>query len=137
MCGRRGRDGCFADEPAAAEPGGMAWLGVWEPAYMHSFALTDRWLVLAEFPFVVNPLRLALSGRPYIENYRWRPERGTRFQLFDRRTGEAVGPFETAARFAFHHVNSYEENGDVVVDIATTPDARIVEDLYLDRLRQG
>jgi carotenoid cleavage dioxygenase-like enzyme len=104
---------------------------------MHSFGLTPRWLVLAEFPFVVNPLRLALSGRPYIENYRWRPERGTRFHLFDRSTGESTGPFETAARFAFHHVNAYEENGDVVVDICATPDARIVEDLYLDRLRRG
>ena len=41
---------------------------------MHSFGLTQRWFVLAEFPFVVNPLRLALSGRPYIENYRWKPD---------------------------------------------------------------
>ena len=46
---------------------------------MHSFGLTERWLVLAEFPFVVNPLALAFSGRPYIENYRWKPELGTRF----------------------------------------------------------
>ena len=127
----------FLLRPSAARPEVIATRPVREPAYMHSFGLTPRWLVLAEFPFVVNPLRLALSGRPYIENYRWRPERGTRFHLFDRGTGEAVGPFETAARFAFHHVNSYEENGDVVVDIATTPDARIVEDLYLDRLREG
>ena len=48
---------------------------------MHSFGLTERWLVLAEFPYVVNPLRLAFSGRPYIENYRWKPELGTRFTL--------------------------------------------------------
>ena len=54
------------------------------PAYMHSFGLTERWFVLAEFPYVVNPPSLAFSGRPYIENYRWRPELGTRFQLFDR-----------------------------------------------------
>ena len=58
-----------------------------EPAYMHSFGLTERWLVLAEFPFVVNPLRLAFSGRPYIENYRWKPELGTRFTLLDRAHG--------------------------------------------------
>ena len=57
---------------------------------MHSFGLTERWLVLAEFPFVVNPLRLAFSGRPYIENYRWKPELGTRFTLLDRATGEAT-----------------------------------------------
>ena len=35
---------------------------------MHSFGLTENWIVLAEFPFVVNPLALAFSGRPYIEN---------------------------------------------------------------------
>ena len=56
---------------------------------MHSFGLTERWLVLAEFPYVVNPLRLAFSGRPYIENYRWRPELGTRFHLFDRAHGRS------------------------------------------------
>ena len=32
-----------------------------EPAYMHSFGLTERWLVLAEFPIVVNPSCSLLS----------------------------------------------------------------------------
>jgi carotenoid cleavage dioxygenase-like enzyme len=112
-------------------------LPVKEPAYMHSFGLTERWLVLAEFPFVVNPLALALSGRPYIENYRWKPERGTRFTLVDRATGEASTGFETDACFAFHHVNAYEEDGEVVVDLCALPDAGVIEDLYLERLREG
>ena len=43
-------------------------------------------------------------GRPYIENYRWKPELGTRFTLVDRDTGEATGPFETDPFFCFHHV---------------------------------
>ena len=127
----------FLLRPDATQPEVIATQAVREPAYMHSFGLTPRWLVLAEFPLVVNPLRLAFSGRPYIENFRWRPELGTRFHLFDRSGGQALGPFETEARFAFHHVNSYEENGDVVVDIVTSPTAQIVEDLYLERLRQG
>ena len=86
---------------------------------MHSFGLTERYLVLAEFPFVVNPLALALSGRPYIENYRWKPELGTRFTLVDRETGQATGGFETDACFAFHHVNAYEDGDEVVVDLCT------------------
>jgi beta,beta-carotene 9',10'-dioxygenase len=57
--------------PDGAEPEVIARRRVGEPAYMHSFGLSERWLVLAEFPYVVNPLRLAFSGRPYIENYRW------------------------------------------------------------------
>jgi len=127
----------FLLRPGSSKPEVIATKRVREPAYMHSFGLTERWLVLAEFPFLVNPPRLAFSGRPYIENYRWKPERGTRFHLFDRETGEGVGPFETEARFAFHHVNSHEEGGDVVVDICTYPDAGIVEDLYMERLRAG
>lgn len=109
-----------------------------EPAYMHSFGLTERWIVLAEFPYVVNPLRLAFSGRPYIENYRWKPELGTRFTLIDRETGETKGPFETDACFGFHHVNAFEdESGAIVADICTFEDAEIVESLYLGKLREG
>lgn len=104
------------------------------PAYMHSFAITERHLVLAEFPFVALPVAIPLSGRPFIENYRWRPRRGTRFRIVDLETGKlrtAHGP----AFFAFHHVNAFEEDGDIVVDVCAYDDAEIVGALYLDRLR--
>ncbi len=127
----------FEVTPRATKPRMIASLPVSEPAYMHSFGLTERWLVLGEFPYVVNPLALALSGRPYIENYRWKPERGTRFTLVDRATGEATAGFQTDACFAFHHVNAYEDDGEVVVDLCAYPTPAIVEDLYLERLRAG
>jgi beta,beta-carotene 9',10'-dioxygenase len=127
----------FLVRPDSGESEVLGKIGVDKPAYVHSFGLTERWLVLAEYPYVVNPLSLMFSGRPYIENYRWQPERGTRFRLLDRSTGEAAGPFETDPFFGFHFVNAYEEDGDVVADIATFEDARIVEDLYLERLRAG
>jgi len=123
--------------PDSTEPEVIASMPVRKPAYMHSFGLSERFLVLAEFPFVVNPPSLALSGRPYIENYRWRPELGTRFTLVDRATGATTGPFETDPFFAFHHVNSFEQEGETVVDICTYPDAGLIEDFYLDRLRDG
>jgi beta,beta-carotene 9',10'-dioxygenase len=127
----------FHVSPDASEPRVIGSLGVKQPAYMHSFGLTERWLVLAEFPFVVNPLALALSGRPYIENYRWKPELGTRFTLVDRVTGKATGGFQTDACFAFHHVNAFEDGDEVVVDLCAFSDAGVIEDLYLERLREG
>jgi carotenoid cleavage dioxygenase-like enzyme len=127
----------FLLRPDAAKPEVIASKPVRRPAYMHSFGLTERWLVLAEFPYVVNPPSLALSGRPYIENYRWQPELGTRFHLFDRSSGESAGPFEADARFGFHFVNAYEDGDEVIADICTFPDAGIVQDLYLERLRAG
>jgi carotenoid cleavage dioxygenase-like enzyme len=127
----------FLLRPDAESPESIGSMPVREPAYMHSFGLTPRWLVLAEFPFVVNPPSIVLSGRPYIENFRWKPERGTRFHLFDRSTGRVGGPFTTDARFAFHHVNAFEEGDEVVVDVCTYADPGVVQDLYLDRLRAG
>ncbi|HEX6116946.1 MAG TPA: carotenoid oxygenase family protein [Solirubrobacterales bacterium] len=128
----------FHVAPEANQPRVLASLPVREPAYMHSFGLTERHFVLAEYPYVVNPIKIPLSGRPYIENYEWKPELGTKFTLIDRETGEATGPFRTDACFGFHHVNSYEEeDGTVVADICVFRDAEIVQDLYLERLRAG
>jgi carotenoid cleavage dioxygenase-like enzyme len=127
----------FEVAPDASRPTVLASQPVKEPAYMHSFGLTERYFVLAEFPLVVNPLALMLSGRPYIENYKWKPELGTRFTLVDRATGEATGGFQADACFAFHHVNAYEQDGEVLLDLCAFADARVIEDLYLERLRSG
>jgi beta,beta-carotene 9',10'-dioxygenase len=123
--------------PGAEQVEVVAQMPVKHPAYQHSFGLTESHFVLAEFPYVVNPISIPLSGRPYIENYRWKPELGTRFWLLPRAGGETLGPFEAEPCFGFHHVNSYEDGTDVVVDICVFDDAEIVEDLYLERLRAG
>jgi carotenoid cleavage dioxygenase-like enzyme len=114
-----------------------------EPSYMHSFALTERYIVLVAFPLVVNPLRFAagmLTGRPFIENYRWKPERGTRILVFDREGTGLWREFEAAPCFAFHHVNAFERDDELVLDLVAYEDASVVVDietLYLERLRGG
>jgi len=124
--------------PDDSEPEVIAEISVKHPGYVHSFGLTEKHIVFAEFPWVVRPLDLALKGRPYAENFRWEPERGTRFFLIDRATGRASEPITTDAFFAFHHLNAYEEpDGTIVADIQVYPDASLVEDLYLDNLRAG
>lgn len=105
-----------------------------EPAYLHSFGMSDRYLVIAEFPFVVNPLSLLLWLRPYIENFRWKPSRGTRFHVVDRATGGHVGSWESESFFAFHHVNAHESGGDLVVDLVGYDDSSIIDAFYVSRL---
>ena len=50
----------------------------------------------------------------------------------DRRSGQATGPFQADACFAFHHVNAYDSGGEVVVDLCTYPDAGIIGNDILD-----
>ncbi len=114
----------------------IAKLGVSRPSYMHSFAITERYVVLVEFPLVVVPIAIPLSGRPFIENYRWRPRRGTRFRVIELETGKLRGTYEGEPLFAFHHVNAFERDGELVIDLCAYDDAEIVRDLYLDHLRQ-
>lgn len=122
-------------EDASATQAVIAKLPVSRPAYMHSFGITERLVVLAEFPLVVNPVSIPLSGRPFIENYAWEPERGTRFLVIDRESGELRGSYEGDAFFCFHHVNAWEQDGELIVDLVAYEDAEIVKCLYLDRLR--
>jgi beta,beta-carotene 9',10'-dioxygenase len=106
-----------------------------KPAYMHSFGMSERYIVLVEFPLVVSPVELLLSGKPFIENYRWSPERGTRFWVINKDGGEIVANSEGEAFFAFHHVNAFEQGDEIVLDLVTYADTSIIAALYLDRLR--
>jgi carotenoid cleavage dioxygenase-like enzyme len=114
-----------------------AKLPVRKPAYVHSFGMTERYAVLAEHPYTVNPLKLGLGSRPFIENFQWRPQDGTRFIVFDRHSGEHVGDWHADPFFVFHHVNAFEEGDDIVVDLCAYEDPEIVQALGLQRLRAG
>jgi carotenoid cleavage dioxygenase-like enzyme len=108
-----------------------------QPGYIHSFGLTEKYFVLVEFPYVVNPLELIFSGRPFIENFKWKPERPARFYVFRRSDGGLQAEVEADPFFAFHHVNAFEDGDTLKVDIVAYDDAAVVKSLYLDVLRAG
>lgn len=105
------------------------------PPYMHSFGMSENYIIMAMPPFVVDPLALKLSGKPFIHNYHWRPELGLRFYIIDKRDGRVVTQAQTAAAFLFHHVNAFEEDGAIMVDLLVFPDADIISRLDLERMR--
>ena len=113
----------------------IATLPVDRPSYMHSFAMTPRFAVLIEFPIVVNPLKLAMRGKPFIANYEWDGDRPARFLVIDRASGELRGSYETDPFFAFHTINAFERDGELVVDLCAYADDEIIQTLYLERAR--
>jgi carotenoid cleavage dioxygenase-like enzyme len=113
----------------------LAEVTVDEPRYMHSFAMTEHSIVLVEFPLVLYPLQLLFSDESVSELLTWEPERGTRFTVIDRESGEVRGQGVTEPFFAFHHINAWEEDSAIWMDMAAYPDAEPVEKLYLENLR--
>ena len=135
--GRRSKYHLFSIDQRTGREAVVATLPAERPAYMHSFGMSERYLVLAEFPFVVNPLRLKFSGKPFIRNYQWEPDRGVRFHVVEKETGQVARTARSRAVFAFHHVNAFEEGDEVVVDIVAFPDSGVIDQLYLERLRSA
>jgi carotenoid cleavage dioxygenase-like enzyme len=113
----------------------IASIPVQEPSYMHSFAVTERFAVFVEYPFVVNPLKLALSRKPFIQSYRWRPRRGTRFTAVELDTGKVRRRWQGPASFALHHVNAFEDGDELAVDLLGYDDPGLLDSFTMDRRR--
>jgi carotenoid cleavage dioxygenase-like enzyme len=107
------------------------------PAYIHSIGMSENYLIIAEFPLLINPLRLlAEPHRPLADQFRWRPERGTRWFVIDRRTGALRATLQSEAFWAFHHVNAFEEGGELVADIVVHENGpEFLRLLQVERLR--
>lgn len=112
-----------------------ATLPVREPAYIHSFGITERFALLLENPLVVQPLKLALGANGFISPFRWKPERGTRVHALERATGRRAGSWTLPPRFVFHTINAFEADGALHLDVCAFPDASIIELLEVRELR--
>lgn len=107
-----------------------------QAAYMHSFAITERYIVLVEYPLrLPSPLSILLSGRPFIENYVWQPSQPTVFTVIEKDGGAVVARAEGDPFFSFHHINAYEDGDAVIVDLSAYADSSLIDHLMLDRLR--
>jgi carotenoid cleavage dioxygenase-like enzyme len=135
--GPRSSQSFFSVEPNTLAKKRIAKIVRRHPTYQHSFGMSGRWLILTEFPFRVDPLEILRTGRPFIENFEFHPEEGTKITLIDRETGEVGGEWDAEPGFCFHHVNAWEDGADVIVDLCRFDDAGIVENLYLKNIRDG
>ncbi|EDO36712.1 predicted protein, partial [Nematostella vectensis] len=106
--------------------------------YYHSFAMTPNYFVFIENPFVVNVfalLTMKVKGRSFHDCMKWDATQPSRFYLVERKSGKCIARYDADCFFSFHHVNAFESDADVFVDIVCYPDARIVYQYYLHHLR--
>ena len=112
----------------------IASIPVDAPAYMHSLGMTERFIILTEFPLRANPLKFRFSNKTFAEKYTWRPEEGTRIHVINKNDG-AITTVETEPFFAFHHANAFEKNGEIVFDLIAHQNVDIIRNFYIKHLR--
>ena len=111
------------------------------PSYIHSFAMTENYVILMFWPCIMGPLKM-LYEKNLLDSLHWKNEK-TKFFVIDRSSGRHVATYESDPFFCFHTVNAYElphqEDGrtrtDIVIDLCRYDDMKIIESFKNEYLR--
>jgi beta,beta-carotene 9',10'-dioxygenase len=106
-----------------------------KPAYMHSFCITEKYVILIEQPLRVNPLALKLRRKPFITNYKWKNYKAAVFIIIDKKTGSIIDRITTNSFLFFHIVNSFDKNDSIFIDMPVYNNNEIIDAFYLNNLR--
>ena len=115
----------------------------WSPGWIHSFALSERHLVLVEHPSAFHVPALmglgALSPAPHVAVDWAGAARPTLVHVVSRADGALVASLPAPPLFFFHAANAFDADGSgaVCVDLAAYADPAIVDGLALPALRSG
>ena len=105
---------------------------------MHSFCLTENYIVVTEAPLIMNVWRI-LTHRILASNicewFYWDENQPVKFHVVDRKQGTRLGIFTAEPFLAFHHINAFEKDGKIHIDACCYPDSSIMSQLYLHNLR--
>ncbi|XP_044882046.1 retinoid isomerohydrolase isoform X4 [Mauremys mutica] len=114
-----------------------------KPSYVHSFGLTPNYIVFVETPVKINLLKFlsswSLWGANYMDCFESNEIMGVWLHVADKKKGKYLNiKYRTSAFNLFHHINTYEDNGFLIVDLCTWKGFEFVYNyLYLANLRSN
>ncbi|XP_070533065.1 beta,beta-carotene 15,15'-dioxygenase-like [Ptychodera flava] len=112
-----------------------------DPSYYHSFGMTDNYFVYVEQPLHINVMKvlgMTLLRNSFMDVMEYRPENKVRFHVVNSRTGELYSTEYTADAFVcFHHINAYEDDGHIVVDLCTYKDEGLFHRAFVENIERG
>jgi len=91
-------------------------------SYIHSFSVTENYVVLMFYPVVINPKKYPESNFHAFELFESNQTDTTDTYVIHTKTGAVQGPFRSAWQYSAHHMNAYESSeSEIIMDITPTP----------------
>lgn len=105
------------------------------PYLIHSFSLTENYVVINLWPAQLNLMKL-LWTRSVADSCSMRPNTPTKFMVISRHTNEVVATYEHEQFFCFHTMNAFEKDNAIHIDLGhyDSPN-KIMRDLRLDNIK--
>ncbi|KAG7007642.1 hypothetical protein G7Y79_00009g027510 [Physcia stellaris] len=113
-------------------------------AYLHSFMLTENYVVLCIFDsYLAKGGMKMLWTRNILDAMEFHPDRTNKWLVIDRRQGKGlVGIYESDPFFAFHPINAWEQPSetdpgktDIIADIPCYKNLDVLQRFYYDNLK--
>jgi len=123
------------DEPAGHKV--LATITDAPGAYIHSVCLTKKYFVFCvwQADFSYNGISVMYYKNEIQAFKSWDPDRDALWYIVDREKGGIVRKFTSKTFFAFHHINSFDDGDNVVVDLVTFASHEVLNCFYIDALK--
>ncbi|XP_054716911.1 carotenoid-cleaving dioxygenase, mitochondrial-like [Uloborus diversus] len=112
----------------------------WKISYHHSFGMSDNYFIFVEQPMHISVSKLAwsrFSAATFAESMSWDDNAQTRFHVVRRSDGKLLDTvFVSKGFFTFHHINAYEEDNQLIVDISAYKDGAVIKCGYIKALEE-
>lgn len=85
---------------------------------LHDFNLSPGYMIFHLGPLVLNIERFLGQGNSIMDSLDWRPEMGSKLLIVPR-SPEGGDPFEVEVepKYCLHHINAFEQEGRLIVDL--------------------
>ncbi|CAG7827089.1 unnamed protein product, partial [Allacma fusca] len=108
---------------------------------LHSFGLSENHVIFIEQPMVVSVSKLfaALVKKTSVRDWlEWKGEDKNRFVILTKEGKVNKTEFISKDSFYFMHtINSFEEEGQIVLDIITYATASVLDMWWMENLREN
>lgn len=103
--------------------------------YMHSFSITKNFIVLFKTPLCINKWKIIL-GATFSRSFYWKNNLVSYFVVINRLTGE-THEIEAEPFVCLHSINSFENDNEIIVDLACYKKGNPYEYFYLENLKSN
>ena len=97
--------------------------------------MTNNYIILIEYPFYWN-IKKILTSAVILPSMEWLPQYSTKVIIIDIIKQEIIKTLYTEPFFAMHHINSYEENNKIILDLIYYKDSNIINKFYLNNIKK-
>jgi all-trans-8'-apo-beta-carotenal 15,15'-oxygenase len=87
------------------------------PCSVHDFSLSKNYAVFYLSPYLLNVSALLQHKETVLESLQWCADRGSSLLIVARETGSIVASIPIGNRYCLHVINSFERNGELIVDV--------------------